>query len=86
MNQGLARQNLQGFLPWTVARDGPFCHFGICGPSLAHHHAEGHGDLWKPSTCECLLDSQWIACGMADLISKPAWRYTIEDTFNFGSF
>ena len=27
-----------------------------------------------------------IAYGMADPISKPAWRYTIENTPNFGSF
>ena len=26
------------------------------------------------------LDSRWIAYGMADLISKPAWRYTIGST------
>ena len=25
VNQGLACQYLQGFLPWTVARDGRFC-------------------------------------------------------------
>ena len=40
VNQGLARLNCQGFLPWTVARDGRFCHSGICGPSLDHHHGE----------------------------------------------
>ena len=33
-----------------------------------------------------MLDSQWIAYGMADPISKPAWRYTIGSTPNFGSF
>ena len=27
-----------------------------------------------------------IACGTAGPISKPAWRYTIGDTFDFGSF
>ena len=32
------------------------------------------------------MDSQWIAYGMMDPISEPAWRYTIGDTFNFGSF
>ena len=26
-----------------------------------------------------------MACGMAALISKPAWRYIIGDTFNFRS-
>ena len=36
--------------------------------------------------CESSLDSQWIAYGLADPISKPAWRYTIGDTFDFGSF
>ena len=33
-----------------------------------------------------MLDSQWIAYGMADPISKPAWIYTIGSTPNFGSF
>ena len=33
-----------------------------------------------------LLDSRWIAYGMADPISKPAWRYTSGSTPNFGSF
>ena len=33
VNQGLARQNRQGFLPWTVARDGRFCHFGNYDPT-----------------------------------------------------
>ena len=32
------------------------------------------------------MDSRWIAYGMADPIFKPAWRYTIESTPNFGSF
>ena len=36
---------------------------------------------WRSS-----LDSRWIAYGMADQISKPAWRYTIGSTLNFGSF
>ena len=27
-----------------------------------------------------------IACRTANLISKLAWRYTIGDTFDFGSF
>ena len=35
---------------------------------------------------ESLLDSWWIAYRMADLISKPAWRYTIGNTPDFGSF
>ena len=65
---------------------GQFCHFGICGPNWDRHHAEWHGDLWEPSAWESLLDSRWMAYGMADLISKPAWRYTIESTPNFGSF
>ena len=39
VNQGLARRDRQGFLPWPVARDGRFCHFGSCGPGLDHHHA-----------------------------------------------
>ena len=33
---------------------------------------------WSP-----LLDSRWIAYGMADLISKPAWRYDIGSTPEF---
>ena len=32
------------------------------------------------------FDSRWITYVMADLISKPAWRYTIGSTPNFGSF
>ena len=32
------------------------------------------------------MDSWRIAYGMADPISKPAWRYTIGSTPNFGSF
>ena len=86
VKQGLAQQDRQGILPWTVTRDGRFCHFGSCGPSLDRHHAEWHGDLWESSAWESLLVSQWIACGTVDPISKPAWRYTIGDTFNFGSF
>ena len=35
---------------------------------------------------ESLLDSRWITYGMPDPISKPAWRYTIGSTLNFGSF
>ena len=45
VNQGLARQYRQGFLPWTVDRDDQFCHFGSCGPNLDCHHAKWHGDL-----------------------------------------
>ena len=55
---------------------GQFCHFGICGPNLDCHHAKWHGDLWGPSAWESPLYSRWIAHGMADPISKPAWRYT----------
>ena len=36
--------------------------------------SQGHGSL------------RWIAYGMADPISKPAWRYTIEGSPDFGSF
>ena len=39
-----------------------------------------------PGAWQSLLDSRWIAYGMADLISKPAWRYTVGGTPNFGSF
>ena len=65
---------------------GRFCHFGNCGPNLDCHHAELHGDLWGPRALESFLDSPWIAYGMADPISKPAWRYTIGSTPDFGSF
>ena len=63
-----------------------FCHFGICGPSWDRHHADWHGDLWCLSAWESSLDSTWIVFGMADPISKPASRYTIRSTPNFGSF
>ena len=86
VNQGLAPKDRQGFLPWTVARDDRFSHFSNCGPNLDCHHAEWHEDLSEPSAWESSLDSRWIACGMANPISKPVWRYTIGDTFNFGSF
>ena len=62
---------------------GEFCHFGICGPNWDRHHAKWHGDLREPRSWESLLDSRWIAYGMADLISKPVWRYTIGSTPNF---
>ena len=65
---------------------GRFCHFRICGPSLDHHHAQWHGDLRQPRTREPLLDFWWMAYGIADPISKPAWRHNIGDTPNFGSF
>ena len=40
--------------------------------------SQGHGSFcWTPL---------WIAYGMTDPISKPAWRYTIGSTPNFGSF
>ena len=62
---------------------GQFCHFGICGPNWDCHHAKWQGDLWEPRSWESLLDSRWIAYGMADLISKPAWRYTVGSTPEF---
>ena len=62
---------------------GRFCHFGNCGPYLDCHHAEWHGDLRKPSAWEPLLDSWWIAYGMADPICEPVWRYTIEGSPGF---
>ena len=65
---------------------GQFCHFGNCGPSLDCQLAEWHEDLWEPSAWESSSDSRLIAYGMADPISKLAWRYTIEGTPNFGSF
>ena len=62
---------------------GQFCHFGICGPNWDCHHTDRHGDLREPNARESMLDSGWIAYGMADLISKPAWRYTIGSTPEF---
>ena len=62
---------------------GQFCHFGICGPNWDCHHAEWHGDLGGPRARESPSDSWWIAYGMADQISKPAWRYTIGSTPEF---
>ena len=62
---------------------GQFCHFGICGPNWDCHHTEWHGDLREPSALESPLDSRWMAYGMADPISKPAWRYTIGSTPEF---
>ena len=41
--------------------------------------------LTTPSGIE-ISENQWIAYGMADPISKPAWRYTMGSTPNFGSF
>ena len=64
---------------------GQFCHFGICGPNRDRHHANWHEDLCEPRAWESPLKSRWIAYGMADSISKPAWRYTIGSTPNFGS-
>ena len=65
---------------------GQFCHFGICGPNWDRHHAKWYRDLREPKARQSLFDSRWIAYGMADPISKPAWRYTIGSTPNFGSF
>ena len=65
---------------------GQFCHFGNCGPNWDRHHAEWHGDLWGPRAWKSQFCSWWIVYGMADPISKPAWRYTIGSTPNFGSF
>ena len=62
---------------------GRFCHFGICGPNWDCHHAKWHGDLWEPSAWESSSNSWWIAYGMADPISKPAWRSDIEGTPDF---
>ena len=38
----------------------------------------------EPSAWESLLDSRCVMYGMADQISKPAWRYTIGSTPEFG--
>ena len=46
--------------------------------SMEIFESQVHGSLcWTPGS---------IAYGMADPISKPAWRYTIGSTLNFGSF
>ena len=78
------RSNLVKVLAQSRCRR--FCHFGNCGPNWDCHHAEWHENLWEPSAWESLLDSRWMAYGTADLISKPAWRYTIGGTPDFGSF
>ena len=39
-----------------------------------------------PSASESSLDSRLDAYGMADQISKPAWRYTIEGTPGLAHF
>ena len=46
----------------------------------------GMGIFKGPNAWESQLDSRWIAYGMADPISKPALRYTVGSTPNFGSF
>ena len=38
---------------------------------------------YLPTYLPTYLDSRWIAYGMADTISKPAWRYTIGSTPEF---
>ena len=62
---------------------GQLCHFGTCGPNWDCHHAKWHEDLWKPGAWESLLDSGWMAYGMANPISELAWRYTIGCTPEF---
>ena len=62
---------------------GQFCHFGICGPDWDCHQAEWHGDPWGPSAWESTLEFWWMTYGIADLISMPAWRYTIGSTPEF---
>ena len=62
---------------------GQFCHFGICGPNWDRHQAGRHEDFRKPRAWGSLLESRCIAYGMADPISKPAWRYTIGSTPEF---
>ena len=42
-----------------------------------------HDNLQEPRAWESPLDSWWIAYGMEDPISKPAWRYTIGSTPEF---
>ena len=65
---------------------GQFCHFGICGPNWDRHHAKCQRDLREPRAWKSWLDSRWIVYGMTDPIFKPALRYTIGSTPNFGSF
>ena len=65
---------------------GNFAILAFVDPIGKDLHAKWHGDLWEPKAWESLLDSRWIAYAMADPISKPAWRYTIGSTPNFGSF
>ena len=47
--------------------------------SMEIFESQGHGSLrWTPGGSD--------PNGMPDPISKPAWRYTIGSTLNFGSF
>ena len=43
-------------------------------------------DLWERSTFGPLLDSFWARHQTLSPVSKPPWRYTLGDTFIFGSF
>ena len=65
---------------------GQFCHFGTCGYNSGHHHAMAHGDLWDPSMWGPTSDSHWVQQGTLSPVSKPSWRNTLGDTFNFSSF
>ena len=65
---------------------GQFCHFDICGPTWDRHHARWYADLSEQRAWESQLDSRHMAYGMPDPICKPAWRYTIGSTPDFGSF
>ena len=46
--------------------------------SMEIFESQGHGSVSVGLPVDCI--------GMADPISKPAWRYTIGSTPNFGSF
>ena len=65
---------------------GQFCHLAFVDPigivttpsGMQIFESQGHGSLcWTPGG---------IVYGTANPISKPAWRYTIGSTSNFGSF
>ena len=52
MNQGLVDKIAKVFLPWTVARDGQFCHFGNYDPTRQTRGALMRGPQREPGWVE----------------------------------
>ena len=69
VNQGLARQYRQGFLPWTVAQDGRFCHFGNHDPTWRTRGALMPGPQREPGRVRApeILYSKGIGSVSQDL-------------------